>query len=493
MPSTATRMPERLPLARESADRGIDFLLSPWLWAPALTVGFYQALPRLPFEQTFLNRYFCSHWTLYCEIACFFLGMCILARKGIGLRAESRVLRLPVLEQSELAEHTAPSERAAQLWQTLGSVPAGFRRTKLLERIGAVCEYVVSRKSTQSLEQHLRYLADMAADGLSSSYALVRTITWAIPILGFLGTVIGITMAIANITPEQLETSLTGVTAGLAVAFDTTALALTLSMILVFSTFIIERSENRILSDVEEFGIAELAPALGTDAPAVNPLASAEAQAADQLLKRTEALITWQTDLWQSALESLRGRWLETAEQQQTQFAQVLQQGMSSTLNSHQQQLAEARTELIGGCRLVAQEMARAVDGLQQSAARQQQQFAEEVQKVWGRLHHELAQSQADQAARTAQSVTQLTEAIDGWHGDLSQASTALTNQLVELQRQGEILRDLVAGEAELTRLQGTLRDNLEAVRATQTFEESIHSLNAAVHLLTARARPHAA
>ncbi|MEI2659369.1 MAG: MotA/TolQ/ExbB proton channel family protein [Bifidobacterium adolescentis] len=52
---------------------------------------------------------------------------------------------------------------------------------------------------------------------------LIRTITWAVPILGFLGTVIGITMAIANITPDQLESSLGEVTAGLAVAFDTTA------------------------------------------------------------------------------------------------------------------------------------------------------------------------------------------------------------------------------------------------------------------------------
>ena len=78
----------------------------------------------------------------------------------------------------------------------------------------------------------MTYLAELGSGRLHDGYALIRTITWAVPILGFLGTVIGITMAIANITPDKLEASLPEVTAGLAVAFDTTALSLALSMLL---------------------------------------------------------------------------------------------------------------------------------------------------------------------------------------------------------------------------------------------------------------------
>ena len=77
-------------------------------------------------------------------------------------------------------------------------------------------------KAVFAVERH-HTLADQAAERLHESYSLVRTITWAVPILGFLGTVVGITMAIANVTPEQLDTSLGEVTDGLAVAFDTTA------------------------------------------------------------------------------------------------------------------------------------------------------------------------------------------------------------------------------------------------------------------------------
>ncbi|MFO0006175.1 MAG: MotA/TolQ/ExbB proton channel family protein, partial [bacterium] len=84
----------------------------------------------------------------------------------------------------------------------------------------------VTRRADAALDDHLKYLADLAADRLVQSFQLVRTVTWAVPIMGFLGTVIGITMAIANVTPEQLDSSLPEVTSGLAVAFDTTAQAL---------------------------------------------------------------------------------------------------------------------------------------------------------------------------------------------------------------------------------------------------------------------------
>ena len=65
-------------------------------------------------------------------------------------------------------------------------------------------------------------------------------------------------MSIANITPDQLESSLGQVTAGLAVAFDTTALSLALSMILVFATYLVERQEQGILDSVEDFAMQKL-------------------------------------------------------------------------------------------------------------------------------------------------------------------------------------------------------------------------------------------
>ena len=79
--------------------------------------------------------------------------------------------------------------------------------------------------SAAGLRLFLRSLADQDSLTLEGSNALVRFITWAIPILGFLGTVLGITGAISGVTPEVLEKSLSTVTDGLSLAFDTTAVA----------------------------------------------------------------------------------------------------------------------------------------------------------------------------------------------------------------------------------------------------------------------------
>ena len=79
---------------------------------------------------------------------------------------------------------------------------------------------LVKRTGTaDGLEDHLKYLSDLDASRAAQSYGLMRFVIWAIPIMGFLGTVIGITEAIAGLSPTQLE-NITGVVAGLGVASD---------------------------------------------------------------------------------------------------------------------------------------------------------------------------------------------------------------------------------------------------------------------------------
>ena len=67
-----------------------------------------------------------------------------------------------------------------------------------------------------------------------------------------LGTVIGITIAITHLKPETLEQSLSEVTSGLGVAFDHTAQALTLTMILMFVKYAVERSDGKLLAIVDD-------------------------------------------------------------------------------------------------------------------------------------------------------------------------------------------------------------------------------------------------
>ena len=114
-----------------------------------------------------------------------------------------------------------------------------------------------------TIESHLHYLEDADVGRSQQSYALVRIIFSTIPILGFLGTVVGITMAIAelDLSAAGMDKSLPAVIAGLSVAFDTTAQSLALATIMLFVKFCVEKVENRLLAAVDEaFTIRVQAP-----------------------------------------------------------------------------------------------------------------------------------------------------------------------------------------------------------------------------------------
>src|SRR5262249_50114828 len=154
-------------------------------------------------------------------------------------------------------------------------------------------DFLRRRGSAQELDDHLRDLADADALALENSYSLVRFITWAIPILGFLGTVLGITGAISGVTPDKLEHDLNSVTDGLAMAFDTTALALGLTMITMFLTFLVERTETSMLDAVDRY----------TDRHLAHRFERVGAGIGGELAEVVRQLARQQTEVWSKALE----------------------------------------------------------------------------------------------------------------------------------------------------------------------------------------------
>lgn len=484
-----------------SKPAGPGLLGSPLLIGGLWTAAFYAAIPYLPMYRELAERYFCGHPTEYMLAGLFFVGMAILLRKAVGLRAESAALSSGLLDDPALTAESNVTERVPLIEERLRALPAGQQESVFAHRVRDVCLHVRGRKSTAGLGEHLKYLAEVAAERLHNGYALVRTITWAVPILGFLGTVIGITLAISNLTPEQLDQSLTAVTGGLGVAFDTTALALTLSVVLVFTSFVVERSEQRILSRVEDFGVQRISavlPETAADysAPGESPgakWAEAELQAAQQLVSRTDELIRRQTELWTESLEATRGRWLESIESQQRSLDSALQDGMAHTLSDHADQLSATRVEFLAAFRAAADEMQRGMADSRDAQRELQSSFGEHVDRLWSNVKADVQTWQADQKQHMQSVTHQLAETVQTWQDQLQAATQSGREQLAELKQQREVLLQLTRQEERLAELQQRLTDNLAALRAAETFEETLHSLSAAVHLLTARVRPQAA
>lgn len=466
---------------------------SPWLWGSAVTFAFYASLPFVPFYQDSIAHYFTAHWIEYATTALFFIGMATLIMKATRIPYERAALNADLLDGLKLESNLDAVSTAEGINNHISLVARRCEDSILVRRIRDVNDYVKGRRSGDGLEGHLNYLADLASGRLHDGYALIRTITWAVPILGFLGTVIGITMAIANITPDQLQSSLPEVTAGLAVAFDTTALSLALSMILVFGTFVIERAEQHTLDQVEDFGTRQLICLFPSAEAPTGPLVVAEAEAAAHLLKRTEGMINWQMEMWQSSLESLRDRWTATLARQQEVLDQAFQSGLTTALSDHAEQLASARAEFVTAFEQSSATIARQVSESQASIVEQQDRSALLISETWKAFHADLTAMRDEQTQSITRLTDSLTGAAMGWSDRLEDATRGMTDQLKELRQQGTTLLKLTEQESELVRLEERLAQNLDSVRVVDTLEETLLNLNAAVNLMTARVKGKAA
>lgn len=96
-------------------------------------------------------------------------------------------------------------------------------------------------------------LAENDADFVQSSYTLPKGLIWAIPVLGFIGTVLGLSKAVGGFGAvvasgadlETLKTALGGVTGGLAIAFETTLIALLAALcVQLLMTLIMQKEEE---------------------------------------------------------------------------------------------------------------------------------------------------------------------------------------------------------------------------------------------------------
>jgi biopolymer transport protein ExbB/TolQ len=104
--------------------------------------------------------------------------------------------------------------------------------------------------------------ADSDASAVDSSYTVIRSPIWTIPILGFIGTVIGLSQAIGSFTDvlnqsgsdaSSIKSKLAPVVAGLATAFETTLVALLAAVcIQLLSTWVYKR-EEALLDGLADF------------------------------------------------------------------------------------------------------------------------------------------------------------------------------------------------------------------------------------------------
>lgn len=135
------------------------------------------------------------------------------------------------------------------------------RNFVLFNRIFTVLSNLRNLGRVSDVDEMLRSHADLDESSVETSYSLLRGFIWAIPVLGFIGTVMGLSVAIGGFgdvlsktsDPTALAESLKGVTGGLSTAFETTLLALLFALVLQLLVTFLHKSEEEFLDSCSEY------------------------------------------------------------------------------------------------------------------------------------------------------------------------------------------------------------------------------------------------
>jgi biopolymer transport protein ExbB/TolQ len=405
----------------------------------AFVLGFPMAVLILgsfyvgPLSHSVLHRYV-SHPVECVEVIMFCCAACGLVAKWQG--ATRQKLAFHRLQLPEVEVGTLSFDQVGAVLNQTAVWPARLRNTWLGHRIIEILTFVEQRRTVRDLDDFQRALADHDALALDSSYGLLRFITWAIPILGFLGTVLGITGAISGVTPEVLEKSLSTVTDGLALAFDATALGLALTMATMFLSFLVERREQAILERVDRWVEVHLANRFERTVP-MDGTSEMLRQHMEHLLSGIERSTHNQIESWKRAVLDVERHQAESQKSAREQMAGALMDVIRHGAQTHTDHLAELERHAVS-------------------------QVARSIEKMSAQAAAALAVAREQQTA-----------------------ITALTQKLAEQAQHAARLQDW---EKELIAVQQSLSQNLQALTASGAFQEAVHSLTAAIHLLTSRA-----
>ena len=186
----------------------------------------------------------------------FFWGSVTAIFKLFKLRLQRRALDLAAVPQSQsffLNEATAKT-----VLERMRSLVDETRHFILLNRIDRALSSLHNIGGVSDVSAILKSQADNDENHIASSYALIHAMIWAIPVLGFVGTVLGLSLAMGKFNVNatdaaQMRESLGPVVSGLSTAFETTLVGLVFALLLHLLSDLVQQKETAFLDECNDY------------------------------------------------------------------------------------------------------------------------------------------------------------------------------------------------------------------------------------------------
>lgn len=334
-----------------------------------------------------------------------------------------------------------------------------FASSILLRRIERAINLWLGNKNVDRLTDWLSMEHQRESMVSDSSFALSRYLAWAIPILGFIGTVQGLATAVSGFSVMggatdllAIKGSIGQVTKGLGVAFDTTLLALMLTIPLVLLLTWIQRNEENFFVAVDhyldEFLLARL-PSSDRQPIVIENLEDAMEAAFRRYIPDPDRYDEVFTRAIERASQSVEARFANLARDYEATL-----RDMTTQLGEHLAAVTEVTAGAVGNMLNEVRQVGR------EETDRFRAMLAEVEQKSGAVLEKYQANSER-------------------LHATAAGASTELASRLAEVAR-------LAAGVQELLRVEQSVQRALENVAAGQDLQRTLADLRRHAEVSTA-------
>ena len=441
-------------------------------------------LLALPFKYT-KGLLYERGWVQFAETFFFGWGVAFLGLKLLKIRHQQSALRLDMLPV-EIAREIS-KENVGSFIQHVYSLPVKLRDSLMVNRIRKALELFETRQVNGEVSTMMGNQSNIDGARIGGSYTLVKVFIWAIPILGFIGTVIGLSDAIAYFKgvmspeavkdPSKLMESMGGVTSGLATAFDTTLLGLIYALFLTLPMSSLQKLEEDTLTSVDAYCNENFLPRLNDGSGAAGGDSNALADTLTASITRAHTQFLTGLDAASKMIreqsQTLEKRSEENNKAVQEQFSKAItafNDSGAKTLGELGKSAAASLDTLTGTLKKAAEQVA----SLEKAAQTQQATIDASVKASLSKLHEDSSKvvGEAVKVAvgETAKSIEGVIKPAVQQVGTLTDAVKAATTHVASLEKQASEHQQHVqkAMQESITRVQQDASKLLgESIKAT--------------------------
>lgn len=179
-------------------------------------------------------------------------GIYLMVDKYLAISRHRYLFGMKLIGDPQANYATTLQEMQSALHELESIQDAEIRNAPLLKTLRSAARRYVATEDVQNTSDAIVTGVDALAARIESENSMLRYLIWAIPSLGFIGTVRGIGQALSQ-ADQALAGDIAGMTNSLGVAFNSTLVALLISILLMFLLHELQRMQDKLVVDTQAY------------------------------------------------------------------------------------------------------------------------------------------------------------------------------------------------------------------------------------------------